>query len=99
MRKEDAGGGLGPAEAEDRTPQVEAGEAEGGATELDCQEMVTLDTAADAGVTAKDGPAQTKEAITTEVFMSHLATDEVAAGESLPLKRPLARLARKIQAR
>jgi hypothetical protein len=100
MRKEDAGGGLGCAEEEDRAPQVEAGEAEGGAAELGCQETVAVDATADAGIMAEAGPARTeeastKEAVATGVIAPRLATDEVAVGEPPPPKRPLARLARK----
>jgi hypothetical protein len=81
MRKEDAGGGLGHAKEDDRAPQVEAGEAEGGVAELGCQETVAADATADARVRAEAGPARTEEAVAMGVVVPCLATDEVAVGE------------------
>jgi hypothetical protein len=60
---------------------VGAGEDEGGAVELDRQEMAAVDVTADAGVTAEAGLARTEEAATIEVIVSCPAADEVAAGE------------------
>jgi hypothetical protein len=63
---------------------VEADEAEGGAAELDRQEMVAADATTDAGIMAEAGPVRIEEAVTTEVVVSRLATDEVATGEVAP---------------
>jgi hypothetical protein len=79
-RREDAGGDLGRTEEEDRVPQVEAGEVEGGVVELDRQEAAAVDATIDVVVTAEAGLEQTEEAATTEVVVSRPATDEVAAG-------------------
>jgi hypothetical protein len=79
--REDAGGDLDRAEEESRVPQAEASEVGGGTVELDRQETATADVTADAVAMAEAGLARDEEAITTEVVMSHPATDEVATGE------------------
>jgi hypothetical protein len=79
--REDAGGDLGRAKEERRVPQVEAGEVEGGAAELDRQEKAAVDATTDAVVTAEAGLARIEETATTEVVVSRPATDEVVARE------------------
>jgi hypothetical protein len=80
-RREDAGGDLGRAEEESHVPQVEAGEVESGATELDRPGVVAVDATADAAVTAEAGLAWTEGTVMTEIIMSRPATDEVVAGK------------------
>jgi hypothetical protein len=80
-RREDAGGDLGHADEERRVPQVEAGEVEGGAAELDHQEVAAVNAAADAVVTDEARLARTEQTATTEVIVSRPAADEVVAGE------------------
>jgi hypothetical protein len=81
MRREDADGGLGRAKEEDRAPQVGADKAEGGASELDCQEVVAVDASTNAGITVEAGPVRTEEVLMTDVIVPRLATDEVVAVE------------------
>jgi hypothetical protein len=78
---EDAGDDLGRAEEESHVPQVKAGEARGGAAELDRPEIVVAGATTNAGITAEAGLAQTEGAATAEVVASRPATDEAAAGE------------------
>jgi hypothetical protein len=67
MRRGDAGGDLGRAEDRDHTSQEEAHKVEGEAARLGRQRVAAADATTDAGVTAKAGPARTKEASTEEV--------------------------------
>jgi hypothetical protein len=78
---EDVGDGLGRIEEEDRAPQAKASEAEGEAPELDRPKKISVDATPDASIVADAELAQTEGAATAEVVASHLATDEVAAGD------------------
>jgi hypothetical protein len=79
--REDAGGDLDHAEEEDHVLHVEAGKVEGGAAELDRQEVAAVDATADAAITTEAGLARTEETATMETVVSRPATDEVVMGE------------------